>query len=133
MLPDIATLHNNFSLLESWEDRYAYVLDLAKKIPVMDDAFKTEENFVRGCTAQVWLVPMAAEQGRVAFQADSDAHLVRGLIAILMAVYNNQTTEHVRSFDIENYFNSLGLAEHLTPNRRNGFFAMVQRIKALAV
>lgn len=132
MLPSIDILQENFALLEDWEARYGYVLDLGKKLAPLPDAEKIESNIVRGCTAQVWLVPDVALSGHVAFRADSDAHLVRGLIAILSVVYNQQSAEHVRMFDIEKYFESLGLSEHLTPNRRNGFFAMVGRIRNLA-
>ena len=132
MLPSYDILLENFALLSDWEDRYSYLLDLAKKMQPLPDAEKVEAHKVHGCTAQVWLVPREAPEGRVAFEADSDAQLVRGLIAVLAAVYNGQTGTHVRSFDIEKYFESLGLSEHLTPNRRNGFFAIVERIKKLA-
>ncbi len=108
------------------------MLDLAKTLPGLPDSQKTQENFVQGCTAQVWLVPQEAPVGHIAFRADSDAHLVRGLIAILTIIYHNQSVAHVRGFDIEGFFDSLGLGEHLSPNRRNGFFAMVARIKQLA-
>jgi cysteine desulfuration protein SufE len=132
MLPAIDTLKDNFALLEDWEARYSYMLDLAKTLPGLPDSQKTQANFVQGCTAQVWLVPQAATPGHIAFQADSDAHLVRGLIAILSVIYHNQSVDHVRDFDIESFFNELGLGEHLSPNRRNGFFAMVARVKQLA-
>ena len=131
MLPSIDILQENFASLDDWEVRYGYVLDLGKKLAPLPDSDKVEANSVRGCTAKVWLVATDAGPGRVAFRADSDAHLVRGLIAILSVVYNGQTHAHVRDFNIEKYFESLGLAEHLTPNRRNGFFAMVEKIKSL--
>ena len=132
MLPTIDTLRENFALLGEWESRYGYVLDLGKKLEPLPDIYKTDEAKVQGCTAQVWLIPQPSTAGHMAFGADSDAHLVRGLIAILTIVYNNQAYAHVREFDIENFFNQLGLSEHLSPNRRNGFFAMVARIKRLA-
>ena len=125
-------LLSNFSLLEDWEARYAYVIDLGKKIPNFPESAKVEANLVRGCTSQVWMIPQSGLPGHVAFLADSDAHIVRGLIAILLAVYNGQSKEFVRDFDIKSFFEKLGLAEHLSPNRRNGFFAMVGRIRALA-
>lgn len=132
MLPNIDTLRENFALLEDWEARYGYVLDLGKKLAPLPDQYKTEDAKVQGCTAQVWLVPQPAAPKHIAFAADSDAHLVRGLIAILTAIYHNQSVDHARDFDIEAFFNELGLGEHLSPNRRNGFFAMVARIKQLA-
>lgn len=125
-------LRNNFSLLGDWEVRYAYVIDLGKYLPPFPEDQKIEANLVRGCTSQVWLIPLKNDPGKVNFLADSDAHIVRGLIAILMVVYNGKAKEEVRSFDIQGFFDSLGLAEHLSPNRRNGFFAMVKRMKALA-
>jgi cysteine desulfuration protein SufE len=125
-------LQENMAMLDSWEERYGYVLDLAKTLPILPATAKIDAHLVQGCMAQVWLVPQAAETKRIAFLADSDAQLVRGLIAILNVVYNGQTADFAQSFDIEAYFKQLGLAEHLSPNRRNGFFAMVGRIKALA-
>jgi cysteine desulfuration protein SufE len=129
---DAKTLLENFRLFDDWEARYAYVIDLGKSLPPFPETEKTDANIVRGCTSQVWLTPQQSQPGHVAFLADSDAHIVRGLIAILTIVYNHQSFETVRYFDIEGFFDQLGLSEHLSPNRRNGFFAMVQRIKALA-
>ena len=130
---DIEILKENFGLLDGWEDRYAYVLDLGKKLPHLADAEKQDIFIVRGCTSLVWLIPQMSEQiNHVQFKADSDAHLVRGLIAILSVIYNNKPCEFVQNFDIESYFDQLGLSEHLTPNRRNGFFSMVGKIKALS-
>ena len=128
----IDTLKENFLMLDDWESRYGYVLDLGKRLPNLPDAEKCDSNIVRGCTSQVWMMSRDAPQDCVGFAADSDAHLVRGLIAILGVVYNQKSFEHVRNFDIENYFDQLGLTEHLTPNRRNGFFSMVERIKGMA-
>ena len=125
-------LAENFSFLEEWEERYAYVIDLGKHLPVFPEEQKTDLTLVRGCTSRVWLVPQEGDKDHVQFIADSDAHIVRGLIAVLMVIYNNQPKEQVRSFPIEAYFNRLGLSEHLSPSRRNGFFAMVERIKSLA-
>ena len=125
-------LAENFSFLEEWEERYAYVIDLGKHLPEFPEDQKTELTLVRGCTSRVWLVPQEGDHDRVQFIADSDAHIVRGLIAVLMVIYNNQPKELARDFPIEDYFNRLGLSEHLSPSRRNGFFAMVERIKSLA-
>ncbi len=125
-------LVNNFSLLDDWEARYSYVIDLGKYLPAFPDSEKNEQNIVRGCTSQVWLIPDKADPGCISFKADSDAHIVRGLIAILTVVYDGETKEAVQMFDIKAFFESLGLVDHLSPNRRSGFFAMVNRIKALA-
>jgi len=126
-------LLENFSLLDQWEERYAYLIDLGKRLPEFPESQKTEANLVRGCTSQVWLIEQKGQGDTINFLADSDAHIVRGLIALLYAVYNHRSKSEVAVFDIEDFFARLGLAEHLSPSRRNGFFAMVGRIKALAV
>jgi cysteine desulfuration protein SufE len=125
-------LAENFSFLGEWEERYAYVIDLGKNLVPFPEELKTDEHLVRGCTSRVWLVPERGAADTVNFIADSDAHIVRGLIAILMILYNGQPKDIVRGFPIEEYFNRLGLSEHLSPSRRNGFFAMVEKIKSLA-
>jgi cysteine desulfuration protein SufE len=127
-----AELVNNFSLLDDWEARYSYVIDLGKYLPTFPENEKVEANLVSGCTSQVWFIPLDVAKDRVSFLADSDAHIVRGLIALLSIVYNNQSNDFVRDFDVETFFSQLGLAEHLSPNRRSGFFAIVGRIKSLA-
>jgi cysteine desulfuration protein SufE len=126
------TLLADFSFLEDWEDKYAYIIDLGKKLPPFPESDKTAGNLVKGCTAQVWMTAAQADPGNISFHADSDAIIVRGLIAILMTIYNHQPKDVVRDFDIEEFFQKLGLGDHLSPNRRSGFFAMVGRIRALA-
>lgn len=130
---NLVELASNFSLLEDWEDRYAYLIELGKKLPPFPEAEKNSVNLVRGCTSQVWLIPETdMEQGAIAFMADSDSHIVRGLIAVLREVYFGRPPEFIRNFNIKDYFSELGLEDHLSPNRRNGFYAMVDVIKALA-
>jgi cysteine desulfuration protein SufE len=126
-------LTENFSYLTDWEERYAYVIDLGKKLPEFPEELKTDVTIVRGCTSRVWFVLQSAEKEDIHFIADSDAHIVRGLIAILMVIYNDTSAEFIRNFAIEPYFKSLGLEEHLSPSRRNGFFAMVERIKSFGM
>lgn len=124
-------LAGNFALFDDWEERYRYLIDLGRNLPDMPAELKTEETKVRGCTSQVWMV---AEKSGDAYQftADSDAHIVRGLIALLLAAYQNKTAEEISAVDIEGVFADIGLDSHLSPNRRNGFFAMVERIQTLA-
>lgn len=127
-------LIENFSLFDDWEERYRYLIDMGQGLPPMNDNLKTDETFVKGCTSQVWLVTTIVsddENGkrRLTFIADSDAMIVRGLIAILMVAYNNKTKDEIQALDIEKIFDDLGLSSHLSPNRRNGFFSMVERIK----
>ncbi len=126
-----AELADNFKLLGDWEARYAYVLDLGKQLPPFPESGKIEANKVQGCVSQVWLLPSDSAPGSVDFIADSDSHIVRGLIAILKIVYGGKSREEVAAFDMEKFFTELGLSEHLSPNRRNGFFALVARIKRL--
>ncbi len=136
-MTDLHTLNDrdliaHMQMLDGWEDRYAYLIELGRQLPPMPDALKTEAALVRGCTSQVWLVQQPTTDGRVRFWADSDAHIVKGLIAVLYVIFDGQTSETIGSFAIEPYFQELGLAEHLTPNRRNGFFAMVEKLKSLS-
>jgi cysteine desulfuration protein SufE len=124
-------LADSFSLFDSWEERYRYLIDLGKRIPAMDNGLKTEENKVRGCTSLVWMVT-GWQDGKLDFQADSDAQIIRGLIYILNLAYQGRTAREIDTLDINKAFEDLGLDRHLSPNRRNGFFAMVDRIRALA-
>ena len=133
ILPEMtfAVLAENFALFDDWEDRYRYLIDLGRKLPAFPDEFKTEANKVRGCMSQVWMVPghPPGDNGRFAFAADSDAHIVKGLIAVLGTLFSNKTPAEIAATDIEAAFNQLGLDQHLSPTRRNGFVAMVDRIK----
>lgn len=127
----LAELIENFSLFDDWEERYRYLIDLGKTLPPMPDDLKVEKNLVRGCTSQVWMVAeWDAEDGSYRFLADSDAHIVRGLIGILMKIYQGRSREEIRSVDIRDLFQKLGLDQNLSPNRRNGFFSIVERIRA---
>lgn len=128
-LPAIDDIKDTFSFLTDWEDRYRYIIELGRLLPPMDDALKTEATKVRGCTSQVWLV--AEKHGpHWHFIGDSDAAIVKGLVAILLALYSS--TPIIRADDAKTLFTELGLQEHLSPSRSNGFFAMVQRIEVLA-
>ena len=129
---NLGELVENFALFDDWEERYRYLIDLGKELPPMADALKTEQTFVRGCTSQVWMICETDGDGRHFFTADSDAHIVKGLIAILLSAYQGKTAEQIRGVDIDKSFQDIGLDQHLSPNRRNGFFAMVERIKALS-
>lgn len=125
-------LKENFALFDDWEDRYRYLIDLGKTLPEMDDALKTDETFVKGCTSKVWIICETLDDGKLHFTADSDAHIVRGLIAIVLAAYQDKTAEEIAGVDIDSAFSEIGLDQHLSPNRRNGFFAMVERVKTFA-
>lgn len=129
---NLKNLIEDFSLFDDWEARYSYLIDLGKQLPAMDDALKTPQTLVPGCTSQVWMHGRISEEGRLDFLADSDAHIVRGLIAVLHKVYNDQDVETIQNTDIETGFKQIGLDRHLSPNRRNGFFSIVEKIKTMA-
>ena len=131
MTETLEDLIENFSLFDDWEERYRYLIDLGRTLPKMDDALKIEENLVRGCTSQVWMQP-DIKDNTFHFTADSDAHIVRGLIAILDRAYQGQTLSDIPKIDIEGALTQIGLDQNLSPNRRNGFFSMVERIKNLS-
>jgi cysteine desulfuration protein SufE len=136
MIPTLDAIRADFALLEDWEDRYRYVIELGRELPPLPDALRTEVNKVRGCVSQVWLhsTRRAGAGGPTfAFLGDSDAHIVRGLIAILLAIYQGKTAREILASDAAAVFAALGLKEHLTPQRSNGFFAMVERIRADAM
>ncbi|NCC21663.1 MAG: SufE family protein [Alphaproteobacteria bacterium] len=124
----LAEIIDNLSLFDDWEERYAYLIDLGRALPAMAEELKSEESRVKGCTSQVWLVT-TEKDGRYRFIADSDAQIVRGLVAILLAAFNGLTADEIRETDIEGAFQEMGLDQHLSPNRRSGFFAMVERVR----
>lgn len=127
---NIEELVDNFGILEDWEERYAYLISLGGQLPPMDDVLKTDASKVRGCMSQVWMVLGWDESGRLTMLADSDAQIVRGLIAVLYALFAGRTAEEARAIDVEATFAKLGMDQHLSPNRRNGFFSMVERVRA---
>jgi len=126
-------LEKSFESVRDWETRYRLIIDLGKRLDELPEEDRTEANYVEGCQSQVWLkADTSAGDGLLHFSAWSDAHLVRGLIAILIILFDGRKPEEVLAFDIEGFFNGHGLGEHLTPGRSNGFFAMVSRIRGHA-
>jgi cysteine desulfuration protein SufE len=125
---------DNFSLLDEWDDRYRYVIELGRMLEPLPEAEHNEVNKVRGCASQVWLVTHVKPDGGagpvLTFVGDSDAHIVRGLVAILLAVYSGKNARDILATDALALFDSLGLRENLTPQRSNGLRAMVDRIRA---
>lgn len=131
----IERIIDDFGVLDSWDDRYRYVIELGRTLPQFPETERTDKNKVQGCASQVWLISdtLRAKNGGgpvVAFQGDSDAHIVKGLIAILFALYSGQPAKTILETDANAVFNDLGLGEHLTPQRSNGFRSMVDRIRA---
>ena len=122
-----------FGFFDSWEDKYRFVIDLGKDLPAMDDAAKVEENLVRGCQSQVWLVTRVdPATGELHLELDSDAHIVRGLIAIVLAAYEGRTPREILDYDVEGLFSELDLLGHLSVTRGNGLRAMVETVRERA-
>ena len=123
-----------FALLDDWEERYRYVIDLGRALPPLDEADKGPQSKVDGCASQVWIVPVVSGAGaaaRFSFRGDSDAMIVRGLIAILAALYNGLTVGEIERVEAEAELARLGLDDHLSSQRSNGLKAMVERIRAI--
>ena len=126
----------NFALLEEWDDRYRYVIELGRGLPPLPETAHNEANKVRGCASQVWLLTHVKPDGSggpiLTFDGDSDAHIVRGLIAILFALYSGKRAKEILEIDALKLFDGIGLRENLTPQRSNGLRSMVERIRAEA-
>jgi cysteine desulfuration protein SufE len=124
----------NFSLLDDWDDRYRYVIELGKTLAPLSERDRSEGNKVQGCASQVWLAtvvrPNGADGPVLNFTGDSDAHIVRGLIAILFTLFSGRHAREILSTDAIAIFEQLGLREHLTPQRSNGFRSMVERMRS---
>ena len=125
---------DNFELLDEWDDRYRYLIELGRELAPLPEAAHNETNKVRGCASQVWL-DLAAEGGPgpgtvLVFRGDSDAHIVRGLVALALAIYSGRTAGEILATDAFAIYERLGLAAHLTPQRSNGVRAMIDRIKS---
>ena len=129
----IDDIRDNFALLDDWDDRYRYVIELGRTLDPMPEAEHSATNKVNGCTSQVWLSKQidqgSARQPVLKYLGDSDAHIVRGLIAILLTLYSGHTPQEILDTDAPAVFDELGFREHLTPQRSNGLRAMVERIR----
>jgi cysteine desulfuration protein SufE len=134
-MPTIDEIIESFSLLDEWDDRYRYLIELGRTLAPLPETARTDANKVRGCASQVWLDSRitTGENGPVlSFVGDSDAHIVRGLIAILLALYSGNAARDILGCDALAVFDQLGLREHLTPQRSNGLRSMVERIRTEA-
>lgn len=134
----IEQIIEDFSFLDEWEDRYRYVIELGKALPDLPATEKTADNKVQGCASQVWLVSHIAEDGGegadpvMTFEGDSDAHIVRGLVAIVLSIYSGHKASEIVATDAIDTFNQIGLVEHLSSQRANGLRSMIKRIRAEA-
>jgi cysteine desulfuration protein SufE len=135
-MTQIDDIVENFALLEEWDDRYRYVIELGRALPPMAEADRTEANKVQGCASQVWLKTHVTPDGPggpvMTFEGDSDAHIVRGLVAILLALYSGKSARDILATDALALFDRIGLRENLTPQRSNGLRSMVERVRAEA-
>ncbi|MFN8847714.1 MAG: SufE family protein [Bdellovibrionales bacterium] len=120
-------LISEFSAISDWEDRYKRIIELGKQLPVLPESSKTENNKVKGCQSQVWIVTTLSGDGSLQFQADSDALIVKGLVAIIVDLYSGSKPEEILKFQPD-FMKSLGFDTHLSPSRTNGLYAMIKRI-----
>jgi cysteine desulfuration protein SufE len=126
-----AEIVENFSLFDNWEEKYEYVIELGKKLPALDDKHKLEGNIIKGCQSTVWLVADYKE-GKVQFEADSDAIIVKGLVSLLIHVLTNQTPKDILNEKLD-FINEIGMMSHLAQTRSNGLLAMIQQMKNYAL
>ena len=129
MTQELNDLAEEFSLMEDWEDRYRHIIDLGRELEPLSEDEHVDANKVRGCASQVWLTTRPGPDGTLHFRGDSDAHIVRGLIAILLRLYADRRPDEILAFDAQAAYDRLGLGGALTAQRSNGLFAMVQRIR----
>ncbi|WP_417553822.1 SufE family protein [Marinomonas fungiae] len=135
-LPTTEEIIDDITFFDDWEEKYKYIIDLGKSLPEFDDAWRTPERLVKGCQSSVWIQPGSAqdsEKGEIlTFAVDSDAVIVRGLLGLVMAAYNEKTPAEILSFNIDEYFSELDLERHLSPTRGNGLRSIVGRVQAIA-
>ena len=129
--PCLDDIRSTFGFFDAWQDKYAFLIDIGKALAPLAEADRSEGNLVRGCQSQVWLVAHF-DGGNLHLAIDSDAHIVRGLIAIVLAAYDDRPPRQILDFDIEGLFDELDLIGHLSPTRGNGLRAMVARIRSIA-
>jgi cysteine desulfuration protein SufE len=134
MIPPLDDILENFEFLEDWDDRYRYVIELGRMLPEFPEDERTDENKVRGCASQVWLTRRVEPDGDgtpvLVYQGDSDAHIVKGLVAIVLATYSGRDAQTIATTDIDGIFGRIGLKEHLSAQRANGLKSMVERIRS---
>lgn len=130
-MASLAQILDDFAYLDDWEDRYRYVIELGKQLPDLPESERTDAHKVRGCASQVWLVsePGDGPDPTIVFRGDSDAHIVRGLVAIVLAIYSGKKASEIVALDALDIFRSIGLTEHLSAQRANGLRSMVNRIR----
>ncbi|HEX4501897.1 MAG TPA: cysteine desulfuration protein SufE [Scandinavium sp.] len=132
-LPDKDKLLRNFSRCANWEEKYLYIIELGQRLAPLDEAAHGLENIIQGCQSQVWIVMNRNAQGQIDLQGDSDAAIVKGLIAIVFILYQQMTAQDILVFDVRPWFEKMALTQHLTPSRSQGLEAMIRAIRAQAL
>ena len=128
---NIAEIESDFSMFDQWMDKYAYLIDLGKSLPLIDAKYKDEDHLIRGCQSQVWLAARLNDQGRIEFTADSDAIITKGIISLLVRVLSGQTPQDIAQADLS-FIDRIGLSSHLSPTRANGLSEMSRQMKLYA-
>lgn len=128
---NIAEIESDFSMFDQWVDKYAYLIDLGKSLPLIDAKYKDEDHLIRGCQSQVWLAARLNDQGRIEFTADSDAIITKGIISLLVRVLSGQTPQDIAQADLP-FIDRIGLSSHLSPTRANGLSEMIRQMKLYA-
>ncbi len=130
VLPQEKEIISEFEIFDNWMEKYEYLIDLGKDLPIIESSYKQDENLIKGCQSRVWLFA-EYNQGKVSFFADSEAIITKGIIALLIRVLNHQSPRHIIDAEL-NFINKIGLTNHLSPTRANGLLEMVKQMKAYA-
>ena len=132
VLPDRDKLLRNFGRCANWEEKYLYIIELGQRLPVLCDEAHSAENLIQGCQSQVWIVMRRNDEGMIELAGDSDAAIVKGLIAIVFSLYQQMTAQDIVAFDVRPWFEKMSLTQHLTPSRSQGLEAMIRAIRSKA-
>ncbi|WP_312625721.1 cysteine desulfuration protein SufE [Scandinavium sp.] len=132
-LPDKDKLLRNFTRCANWEEKYLYIIELGQRLPPLNNEAHTPDNLIQGCQSQVWIVMTRNAEGRIELQGDSDAAIVKGLIAVVFILYDQMTAQDIIAFDVRPWFEQMALTQHLTPSRSQGLEAMIRAIRAQAL
>jgi len=130
-LPAIEEILEDIDFFDDWEERYKYIIDLGRALSAMDESLRTPERLIKGCQSNVW-IDVQLQGDQLHFSVDSDAHIVKGLLALVLSAYQDKTPSQILQFNIDDYFQKLDLERHLSPTRGNGLRSMVGRIQAIA-
>jgi len=131
-LPDRDKLLRNFTRCANWEEKYLYIIELGQRLPALREAAHSPENIIQGCQSQVWIVMRQTDDGVIELQGDSDAAIVKGLVAVVFILYHQMSAQDIVAFDVRPWFEKMSLAQHLTPSRSQGLEAMIRAIRSKA-